>query len=151
MPRRQPASPAAVLPTYVYIYPGLLLRAGPDALSLDRRCPASLYSACGAGTCVICLEDFHDKDIVRSLPCAATHVFHSRCVLTWLVGGAERCPLCNQGVEGERFLGPLRRVPWLEKERLAGGTLAETRASRAYCCIVYDRVRIELNHVVVAK
>ena len=42
--------------------------------------------------CVICLEDFKDKDHITSLPCI--HVFHSECIKSWL-NSNKCCPTCK--------------------------------------------------------
>ncbi|KAH8819372.1 hypothetical protein F5884DRAFT_848699 [Xylogone sp. PMI_703] len=47
----------------------------------------------GAVQCSICTEDLHDGEKVRILPCA--HMYHRRCIDTWLLGFARSCPLCR--------------------------------------------------------
>ena len=42
--------------------------------------------------CVICLEDFVDKEKIICLPCI--HVFHSECIKSWLESHNE-CPICK--------------------------------------------------------
>ena len=42
--------------------------------------------------CVICLEDFIDKEKIICLPCI--HVFHSECIKSWL-GSHNECPICK--------------------------------------------------------
>ena len=42
--------------------------------------------------CVICLEDFKDKEKTIALPCI--HVFHSDCIKSWL-GSHNCCPTCK--------------------------------------------------------
>ena len=42
--------------------------------------------------CVICLEDFKDKEKTIALPCI--HVFHSECIKSWL-GTHNCCPTCK--------------------------------------------------------
>ena len=42
--------------------------------------------------CVICLEDFKDKDHIICLPCI--HVFHSECIKSWL-NKNNSCPTCK--------------------------------------------------------
>lgn len=113
-------------PKPIYVYPGLLRYARQSALYLDSVCPASMFKCpiCASRdsevssekaqspdsehdqdcescdhvtTCAICIEDFHEKDIVRHMPCDKSHVFHSRCILQWFKSN-DRCPLCNDEV-----------------------------------------------------
>ena len=42
-------------------------------------------------SCSICTEDFLDKENVRILPCA--HIYHQRCIDSWLLDFSETCPL----------------------------------------------------------
>jgi hypothetical protein len=41
--------------------------------------------------CSICTEDFLDREDVRILPCA--HIYHQRCVDSWLLHFSGTCPL----------------------------------------------------------
>lgn len=48
-------------------------------------------------TCVICLDDFTPGlSVIRELPC--NHVFHSRCIDTFLTRSSSLCPLCKRDV-----------------------------------------------------
>ncbi len=47
--------------------------------------------------CSICLDDFKDGDIIKSLP-SCNHQFHAECVKNWLATQAS-CPMCRQRVE----------------------------------------------------
>ena len=42
--------------------------------------------------CIICLEDFKDKEHIICLPCI--HVFHSESIKSWLSKN-DCCPTCN--------------------------------------------------------
>lgn len=42
-------------------------------------------------SCSICTEDFLDRENVRILPCA--HIYHQRCVDSWLLHFSGTCPL----------------------------------------------------------
>merc|ERR1712217_261715 len=46
-------------------------------------------------TCTICLDDFHDGDVARRLPCR--HDFHSECIKKWL-RRSKQCPLCKYSI-----------------------------------------------------
>lgn len=52
----------------------------------------------GLGTCSVCLDDFGDGAVVRTLPCL--HHFHDACVDPWLrqQGLAAPCPVCKTPV-----------------------------------------------------
>ena len=34
-------------------------------------------------SCIICLQDFKDSDLVTPLPCDKRHYFHSHCIELW--------------------------------------------------------------------
>jgi hypothetical protein len=42
-------------------------------------------------SCSICTEDFLDREDVRILPCA--HIYHQRCIDSWLLDFSGTCPL----------------------------------------------------------
>ncbi|CAI0392856.1 unnamed protein product [Linum tenue] len=47
----------------------------------------------GGETCVICLEDYKDGEVLKVLPCK--HEFHSSCVNSWLTKWGTFCPVCK--------------------------------------------------------
>lgn len=51
--------------------------------------------AATCGQCVVCLDDFRDKDRLKQLPCG--HLFHGPCVCKWLEHDP-RCPTCRQPI-----------------------------------------------------
>ncbi|KAI9032659.1 hypothetical protein CLU79DRAFT_727333 [Phycomyces nitens] len=55
-------------------------------------------------SCTVCLENFSVSP-VSVLPCR--HVYHHSCILSWIVGGATRCPNCNVEVGPIGIIGPL--------------------------------------------
>lgn len=61
--------------------------------------PTSKYICEAGGSnkqtgCAICLTEFSDRDIIRTLP-RCGHVFHINCIDTWL-GSHSSCPTCRQ-------------------------------------------------------
>jgi len=44
-------------------------------------------------TCVICIEEFTENDMVKRLACR--HAYHARCIDVWLMQ-SDKCPLCNK-------------------------------------------------------
>ncbi|XP_030464021.1 receptor homology region, transmembrane domain- and RING domain-containing protein 1 isoform X3 [Syzygium oleosum] len=50
--------------------------------------------------CAICLEDYKDGEILKTLPCQ--HEFHSACVESWLKKGGLFCPVCKHDVRTKR-------------------------------------------------
>lgn len=46
-------------------------------------------------SCIICLEDYEDGDLLKELPCSSNkHVFHSHCIDEWLIQNSS-CPICR--------------------------------------------------------
>ncbi|KAM4809005.1 E3 ubiquitin-protein ligase RNF103 isoform 1-T1 [Rhinophrynus dorsalis] len=43
--------------------------------------------------CVVCLEHFENASLLMGLPCG--HVFHQNCIVMWLIGGRQCCPVCR--------------------------------------------------------
>lgn len=43
--------------------------------------------------CVICMCSFDKDQMVKHLPCS--HFFHVGCIVPWLQGHSQNCPLCN--------------------------------------------------------
>lgn len=48
-------------------------------------------------SCVICLEELADGDVLRRLPCC--HEYHQDCIDVWLTKRNNACPLCLALVE----------------------------------------------------
>ncbi|KFM72940.1 E3 ubiquitin-protein ligase RNF115, partial [Stegodyphus mimosarum] len=46
--------------------------------------------------CAVCLEDFHLRQKVKSLPCK--HFYHKRCITPWLEKN-NTCPSCRKFVD----------------------------------------------------
>lgn len=53
----------------------------------------SAESGPGSGGCSVCLNDFHDQDLLRFLP-NCTHSFHLDCIDIWFRSNLN-CPLCR--------------------------------------------------------
>ncbi|CAJ1058413.1 E3 ubiquitin-protein ligase RNF103 isoform X1 [Xyrichtys novacula] len=43
--------------------------------------------------CVVCLENFVNKELLMGLPCG--HAFHQQCIMVWLASGRHCCPVCR--------------------------------------------------------
>ena len=46
--------------------------------------------------CPICILNFEENDKLVMLPCS--HLFHTRCVTTWLSKHQASCPLCKRDI-----------------------------------------------------
>ncbi|KAF8035446.1 hypothetical protein BT93_C1465 [Corymbia citriodora subsp. variegata] len=57
--------------------------------------------------CAICLEDYKDGEILKTLPCQ--HEFHSGCVESWLKKGGLFCPVCKHDVRIKRVCRETQR------------------------------------------
>lgn len=52
-------------------------------------------------TCVVCMCDFEDQQMLRDLPCS--HMFHAKCVDKWLKTN-RTCPICRGNASGDPCL-----------------------------------------------
>ncbi|KAJ1397220.1 Zinc finger, RING-type [Sesbania bispinosa] len=74
----------------------------PEVLA---TCPIVVYSAVKKGhhhvamQCAVCLGEFGDLDALRLLP-KCSHVFHTRCIDTWLSSHVT-CPICRGEIVAE--------------------------------------------------
>lgn len=54
--------------------------------------------------CIFCLEEFKENDIVVTLTCHPTHVYHEDCLGKYLRHNVEqnenrpKCPMCQQDI-----------------------------------------------------
>ena len=56
--------------------------------------------------CSICLEKMAKNDVVFQLPCR--HVFHKKCVSSWIYEQKALCPNCRQGIyDDDEIVGVL--------------------------------------------
>jgi hypothetical protein len=55
---------------------------------------ASRLSAAGVDSCMYCLEELRDGDVVLAFPCPGTHLAHALCSAQWLAT-AHTCPACR--------------------------------------------------------
>ncbi|XP_053407078.1 E3 ubiquitin-protein ligase RNF103-like [Mercenaria mercenaria] len=58
-----------------------------------NRCQSKPPGYLEGTQCVICLEQFSSHTLLRGLPCR--HVFHDKCILTWLLREHHFCPVCR--------------------------------------------------------
>ncbi|PVU85425.1 hypothetical protein BB559_006883 [Furculomyces boomerangus] len=61
-----------------------------NSLRLDRK---SEIPTDDRVECLICIEELKDDDLVRIIPCY--HLFHRRCIDTWLLEQSGSCPKCR--------------------------------------------------------
>ncbi|KAI9246923.1 hypothetical protein BDA99DRAFT_526501 [Phascolomyces articulosus] len=61
--------------------------------------------------CAICLEDYVDDDILRTLPCR--HEFHTTCVDAWLTTHKKFCPICKHDICRKAPESSTERTPLL--------------------------------------
>ena len=52
----------------------------------------------GRPECAICMERFHESELVSPLPCHVNHLFHTACIRPWLLQN-RNCPLCKREVD----------------------------------------------------
>lgn len=48
-------------------------------------------------SCSVCLEEFDEKTLHRTLPCE--HSYHPHCIENWLINSSNTCPFCRKVVE----------------------------------------------------
>ncbi|XP_050386242.1 RING-H2 finger protein ATL70-like [Argentina anserina] len=69
----------------------------------------SISSSSPSSSCCICLADFEDKDVLRSVPNCG-HFFHQICVDKWLLLHPT-CPVCrNELVDPLTYVGSVAEV-----------------------------------------
>jgi hypothetical protein len=61
---------------------------------LKVDCYKNVKNNCKQHTCVICMDDFIDNDIIRETPCE--HLFHRLCIDRWLLKESYKCPTCRK-------------------------------------------------------
>ena len=44
-------------------------------------------------SCVICLNDFENEQLICILPC--NHTYHTTCIIEWIGYDKQKCPICN--------------------------------------------------------
>jgi len=57
--------------------------------------PFKTFNGEQASDCPICLEEFHEGELIQPFALCA-HEFHSSCLSSWLLGGKTTCPVCRQ-------------------------------------------------------
>ncbi|PWA00857.1 hypothetical protein BB558_003080 [Smittium angustum] len=50
--------------------------------------------------CLICFETLLESDKIRKIPCS--HIFHKKCLDTWLISRSGLCPICRYGLHTEK-------------------------------------------------
>jgi hypothetical protein len=65
----------------------------PNSISI----PLSPATQTNNVTCIICLEDFQDGEMIRLLP-RCGHAMHTNCILPWLTESHGCCPICKTRV-----------------------------------------------------
>ena len=48
--------------------------------------------------CIVCMEEFQNKQRITYLPCDPRHFFHTNCIRIWLVK-SDTCPICKEEVD----------------------------------------------------
>lgn len=68
----------------------------------DEDCmTSSTLSSNSRQECVICMNEFHQGDRIRYLPCL--HVYHDQCIDDWLMRSWS-CPLCLEPVDAGEII-----------------------------------------------
>ena len=72
----------------------------PMPFSIDKNKLEKLINS-NNDKCLICLEDFKENVQVLYLPCS--HLFHSICILRWLLNN-NKCPICQNEYKKEEII-----------------------------------------------
>merc|ERR1712046_343627 len=68
-----------------------------DAWKLMPSSLCRTESAWAYKTCSICLSDFVEGEELREVQCEGHHVFHPRCLRSWIDRSHHACPVCRGG------------------------------------------------------
>lgn len=84
------------------------------------------------GTCAICMIEYQKGSKVFMLPCQARHVFHNKCIRTWLGQKAEDtrvCPLDREVLTDRKFRMFAKEFPCNPDAKLTDSDWKERKAS----------------------
>ena len=68
-----------------------------NKLKIEKYDPKKNYEK-NQNCCVICMEEFKEKDEIRELDCK--HIFHKNCIDKWLTEH-KKCPIDNHEIYAE--------------------------------------------------
>jgi hypothetical protein len=68
-------------------------------------------------TCPICIDEYHDGESVKVLPCG--HIYHPLCIEPWFLAKSTACPLCKADVR--EFLAEQKTKCFEEAQKRKGG------------------------------
>ena len=54
-------------------------------------------SLCSDKDCLICIQSFEDNNEITKIKC--NHMFHKKCIKTWLCEESNKCPICRSEIE----------------------------------------------------
>lgn len=79
--------------------PALMIDLLPTRVFQSRTLPGSADRKEEHTQCLVCLSDFEDGEVLRTLPCL--HAFHQTCVDTWLRSN-RTCPVCKLSIDADQ-------------------------------------------------
>jgi len=82
----------------VYFRPNQQQPATEIAIEKLIKTPYKNLSNNSVEECVICSEEFLENDLVIALTCGPSHIFHEKCIKTWLKINAV-CPICRHPID----------------------------------------------------
>lgn len=77
---------------YIFTKCIFIYREYKEYVLLNTVAPITKYDSNKEEECVICLEEYNKKEIIRTLKCK--HFYHKNCIDKWMKNN-NKCPLCK--------------------------------------------------------
>lgn len=83
---------SGIMIKYIFTKCIFIYREYKEYVLLNTVAPITKYDSNKEEECVICLEEYNKKEIIRTLKCK--HFYHKNCIDKWMKNN-NKCPLCK--------------------------------------------------------